>query len=173
MLKNQGATCYMNSLLQSLFCARYFRKVHRTICLWFGRLDLFRLYTNYPPNALTQQKAYPWPCNVYSTTSRLQISLLVSHFWPRRGSPTHDYEIIGAAELTKSFGWKSLDSFLQHDVQEFNRVLQDQLETKMKVRFVRLICASMHGGSVILGHCCRRGNPEVVRRQDEDLYQVR
>lgn len=34
--------------------------------------------------------------------------------------------------MTKSFGWKSLDSFLQHDVQEFNRVLQDKLETKMK-----------------------------------------
>lgn len=40
----------------------------------------------------------------------------------------------GTTELTKSFGWKSLDSFLQHDVQEFNRVLQDKLEAKMKVR---------------------------------------
>ena len=39
----------------------------------------------------------------------------------------------GTTELTKSFGWKSLDSFLQHDVQEFNRVLQDKLESKMKV----------------------------------------
>ncbi|TFY56142.1 hypothetical protein EVJ58_g7817 [Rhodofomes roseus] len=38
----------------------------------------------------------------------------------------------GTTELTKSFGWKSLDSFLQHDVQEFNRVLQDKLESKMK-----------------------------------------
>jgi len=26
-LKNQGATCYMNSLLQSLYCTNYFRKV--------------------------------------------------------------------------------------------------------------------------------------------------
>ena len=41
--------------------------------------------------------------------------------------------MVGTTELTKSFGWKSLDSFLQHDVQEFNRVLQDKLETKMKV----------------------------------------
>jgi hypothetical protein len=39
----------------------------------------------------------------------------------------------GTTELTKSFGWKSLDSFLQHDVQEFNRVLVDKLESKMKV----------------------------------------
>lgn len=39
----------------------------------------------------------------------------------------------GTTELTKSFGWKSFDSDQQHDVQEFNRVLQDKLETKMKV----------------------------------------
>lgn len=25
-LKNQGATCYMNSLFQSLYCTNYFRK---------------------------------------------------------------------------------------------------------------------------------------------------
>lgn len=41
---------------------------------------------------------------------------------------------VGTNELTKSFGWKSLDSFMQHDVQEFNRVLQEKLEGKMKVR---------------------------------------
>jgi ubiquitin carboxyl-terminal hydrolase 7 len=36
-------------------------------------------------------------------------------------------------ELTKSFGWDTYDSFLQHDVQELNRVLCEKLEDKMKV----------------------------------------
>ncbi|KAJ1554488.1 hypothetical protein HK405_004931 [Cladochytrium tenue] len=39
---------------------------------------------------------------------------------------------VGTTELTKSFGWDAVDSFMQHDVQEFNRVLQDNLESKMK-----------------------------------------
>lgn len=47
----------------------------------------------------------------------------------------------GTTELTKSFGWKSNDSFYQHDVQEFNRVLQDNLESKMKVGLFTLVVA--------------------------------
>ncbi|TDL18071.1 hypothetical protein BD410DRAFT_806893 [Rickenella mellea] len=60
-----------------------------------------------------------WHSNAYFTTSRHLTSQLVS----LRS---------GTTELTKSFDWKLLDSFLQHDVQEFNRVLQDRLESKMK-----------------------------------------
>lgn len=43
--------------------------------------------------------------------------------------------VLGTTELTKSFGWDSLEAFNQHDVQEFNRVLQENLESKMKVGF--------------------------------------
>jgi ubiquitin carboxyl-terminal hydrolase 7 len=39
---------------------------------------------------------------------------------------------VGTKKLTKSFGWESLDSFMQHDVQELCRVLLDNLESKMK-----------------------------------------
>ena len=44
-------------------------------------------------------------------------------------------------ELTKSFGWDTYDAFMQHDVQELNRVLQEKLEDKMKVSSPEPNCA--------------------------------
>ncbi|KAL1944539.1 hypothetical protein VTO73DRAFT_2969 [Trametes versicolor] len=97
-LKNQGATCYMNSLLQSLYCTRYFRKA-----------------------------VYQIPTEDDHPTESVALALQrVFYHLQTSDQP------VGTTELTKSFGWKSLDSFLQHDVQEFNRVLQDKLESKMK-----------------------------------------
>ncbi|TFK76518.1 cysteine proteinase [Pluteus cervinus] len=97
-LKNQGATCYMNSLLQSLFCTPYFRKA-----------------------------VYQIPTEDDHPTESVALALQrVFYHLQTSDQP------VGTTELTKSFGWKSLDSFLQHDVQEFNRVLQDTLESKMK-----------------------------------------
>ncbi|KAK7466969.1 ubiquitin-specific protease ubp15 [Stygiomarasmius scandens] len=97
-LKNQGATCYMNSLLQSLYCTRYFRKA-----------------------------VYQIPTEDDHPTESVSLALQrVFYHLQTSDQP------VGTTELTKSFGWKSLDSFLQHDVQEFNRVLQDKLESKMK-----------------------------------------
>jgi len=40
---------------------------------------------------------------------------------------------VATKDLTKSFGWDTYDSFMQHDVQELNRVLCEKLEDKMKV----------------------------------------
>ncbi|KAF9532244.1 hypothetical protein CPB83DRAFT_847503 [Crepidotus variabilis] len=97
-LKNQGATCYMNSLLQSFFCTRYFRRAVYQI---------------------------PTEDDLPTESVALALQRVFYHL------QTSD-QPVGTTELTKSFGWKSLDSFLQHDVQEFNRVLQDKLESKMK-----------------------------------------
>lgn len=47
---------------------------------------------------------------------------------------------VATKELTKSFGWDTYDSFMQHDVQELNRVLCEKLEDKMKV--CQLSCCS-------------------------------
>jgi ubiquitin carboxyl-terminal hydrolase 7 len=40
---------------------------------------------------------------------------------------------VSTNELTKSFGWDSTCNFMQEDVHEFNKVLMEALETKMKV----------------------------------------
>ncbi|TPX31523.1 hypothetical protein SmJEL517_g05139 [Synchytrium microbalum] len=97
-LHNQGATCYMNSLLQSLYFTNYFRKATYAI----------------PTDSDEPQKSIPL------ALQRVFYNLQFSD------------QPVGTIELTKSFGWDALDSFMQHDVQEFNRVLQDNLESKMK-----------------------------------------
>ncbi|KAF9113641.1 hypothetical protein BGX27_001116 [Mortierella sp. AM989] len=97
-LKNQGATCYMNSLLQSLFFTNYFRKA------------VFEI---------------PTEDDEPSKSVALALQRVFYQLSTSLGS-------VGTTELTKSFGWNSLESFMQHDVQEFNRVLQDNLEGKMK-----------------------------------------
>lgn len=59
---------------------------------------------------------------------------------------------VSTKDLTKSFGWGTYDAFMQHDVQELNRVLCEKLEDKMKVS-VRHgagsgACAAWVGGCV-------------------------
>ncbi|KAI9484595.1 cysteine proteinase [Zychaea mexicana] len=97
-LKNQGATCYMNSLFQSLYCTNFFRKA------------VYQIPTeNDDPNG-----------SIALSLQRLFYNL------------QFDSDSVGTLEVTRSFGWNSADAFMQHDVQEFNRVLQDALEVKMK-----------------------------------------
>nr|AAF01440.1 ubiquitin carboxyl-terminal hydrolase [Schizosaccharomyces pombe] len=97
-LKNQGATCYMNSLLQSLFFTNIFRKT------------VYKIPTD----------------NDDSRDSVAYALQRVFYNLEKQREP------VSTTELTRSFGWNSFDSFMQHDIQEFNRVLQDNLEKKMK-----------------------------------------
>ena len=45
---------------------------------------------------------------------------------------TSNGSAVSTEQLTKSFGWQSADAFMQHDVQEFCRVLLDNLDDTMK-----------------------------------------
>ncbi|KAL0459972.1 UNVERIFIED_CONTAM: Ubiquitin carboxyl-terminal hydrolase 13, partial [Sesamum latifolium] len=98
-LKNQGATCYMNSLLQMLFHIPYFRKV-----------------VYHMPTSVNDEPSTSMPMALQSLFYKLQ----------------HSERSVSTKDLTKSFGWDTQDAFLQHDVQEFNRVLCENLEEKMK-----------------------------------------
>ncbi|KAK1426169.1 hypothetical protein QVD17_14838 [Tagetes erecta] len=98
-LKNQGATCYMNSLLQTLYHIPYFRKA-----------------------------VYHMPTTENDMPSGSIPLALQSLFYKLQYNETS----VATKELTKSFGWDTYDSFMQHDVQELNRVLCEKLEDKMK-----------------------------------------
>ncbi|XP_010557963.1 PREDICTED: ubiquitin carboxyl-terminal hydrolase 12-like [Tarenaya hassleriana] len=98
-LKNQGATCYMNSLLQTLFHIPYFRKA-----------------------------VYHMPTTENDVPTASIPLALQSLFYKLQYNDTS----VATKELTKSFGWDTYDSFMQHDVQELNRVLCEKLEDKMK-----------------------------------------
>ncbi|KAG5377256.1 hypothetical protein IGI04_041852 [Brassica rapa subsp. trilocularis] len=98
-LKNQGATCYMNSLLQTLYHIPYFRKA-----------------------------VYHMPTTENDAPTASIPLALQSLFYKLQYNDTS----VATKELTKSFGWDTYDSFMQHDVQELNRVLSEKLEDKMK-----------------------------------------
>ncbi|WOH06257.1 hypothetical protein DCAR_0625680 [Daucus carota subsp. sativus] len=98
-LKNQGATCYMNSLLQFLYHIPYFRKA-----------------VYHMPTTENEIPSGSIPLALQTLFFKLQY---------------HDTSV-GTKELTKSFGWETCDSLMQHDVQELNRVLSEKLEQKMK-----------------------------------------
>ncbi|CAO0799162.1 unnamed protein product [Mucor circinelloides] len=96
-LYNQGATCYMNSLFQSLFFTNMFRK------------SVYQIPTE---NDNPQE-------SVALALQRLFFNLQFSD------------STVSTTEITQSFGWNSSESFMQHDVQEFNRILLELIERKM------------------------------------------
>lgn len=97
-LLNQGATCYMNSFVQSIFLTNEFRSAVYKI----------------PTENVSPTSSIPL------ALQRIFYKLETSQFPP------------STTEMTKSFGWDTAESFMQHDVQEFSRVLMDDLENKMK-----------------------------------------
>jgi ubiquitin carboxyl-terminal hydrolase 7 len=115
-LKNQGATCYMNSLLQTLFHIPYFRKA-----------------------------VYHMPTSVDDYDQKCLPLALQSLFYKVQFNP----HAVATKDLTRSFGWDSMDAFTQHDVQELNRVLCEKLEEKMKGTRVENTIQHLFEGHVV------------------------
>jgi ubiquitin C-terminal hydrolase len=96
-LNNEGTTCYINSLLQTLFFIPDFRKA------------VYEM-----PTSEKDEDRIP-----------LSLQLVFCHLQLEK-SPA------STRDLLRSFGWTSDQQYEQHDVQEFNCVLSDTLEKKMK-----------------------------------------
>lgn len=98
-LLNQGATCYLNSLVQALFHSRPFRQLVYAWC--------------YDESVHGAAEACI-PLQLQRLFARLQLS-------KRAATSTK--------ALTRSFGWTAADSFQQHDAQELLHLLVDALDS--------------------------------------------
>ncbi|XP_037093906.1 ubiquitin carboxyl-terminal hydrolase 7-like isoform X1 [Pollicipes pollicipes] len=135
-LKNQGATCYMNSLLQTLFFTNTIRKA-----------------------------VYKMPTENDDSSKSVALALQ-RVFYELQFSD----KPVGTKKLTKSFGWETMDSFMQHDVQEFLRVLLDKLETKMKGTCVEGVIPKLFEGKTI--SYCRCKHVDYQSSLTETYYDI-
>lgn len=101
----------MNSILQTLFFTNKLRKVTLNISLSRNLI----------------QAVYEMPTINDEADNNVALAMQRVFY-----DLQHSDRPVGTKKLTKSFGWDSLETFMQHDVQELCRVLLDNLETKMK-----------------------------------------
>ncbi|OQR77838.1 ubiquitin carboxyl-terminal hydrolase 7-like, partial [Tropilaelaps mercedesae] len=135
-LKNQGATCYMNSLLQTLYFTNKLRKA-----------------------------VYQMPTESDDSSKSVALALQrVFHELQFSDKP------VGTKKLTKSFGWETLDSFMQHDVQELCRVLLDNMESKMKATCVEGTIPKLFEGKMISYITCK--NVTYQSKRIEPFYDI-
>ena len=137
-LVNQGATCYLNSLLQCLYMLPDFRS---SIFQW--NYD-FKLHGS-EEMCLTRQ--------LQILFAELSLS---------------NKAAIATSNLTKSFGWSGVDSFIQQDIQECMTVIFDFICVQCQgSNLATLIHNNMHGrvkNALTCQNCCKtRGMSEAFR----------
>jgi ubiquitin carboxyl-terminal hydrolase 7 len=135
-LTNQGATCYMNSLLQTLYFTNDLRKA------------VYLMPTEHDDPI----KSVPF------ALQRVFYDLQFND------------KSVGTKKLTRSFGWETLDTFMQHDVQELCRVLMDNLENKMKSTKVEGTIPALFEGKMISYVKCKKIDYES--RRTEGFYDI-
>jgi ubiquitin carboxyl-terminal hydrolase 47 len=118
-LSNQGATCYLNSLLQTLFMTPEFR---RAIFTW-----------HYDRSKHTAEQ-HCIPLQLQRLFGQLALGKL---------------RAVDTVALTKSFGWEGSEVFQQQDVQELTRVLFDALEETFKGTEVENVIDQLYAGELI------------------------
>eukprot|EP00002_Diphylleia_rotans_P030205 TRINITY_DN6196_c0_g2_i12.p1 TRINITY_DN6196_c0_g2~~TRINITY_DN6196_c0_g2_i12.p1 ORF type:complete len:667 (+),score=115.83 TRINITY_DN6196_c0_g2_i12:210-2210(+) len=135
-LRNQGATCYMNSLLQAMYHTCSFRR-----------------------------SVYQIPISPEPTNKNIPYALQKVFYQLQTSNVSVDTK-----QLTSAFGWNDYESFTQHDVQELNRVLCDNLEQKMKGTSVEGFIPKLYEGKLYNYIKCI--NVSYESKREESFYDL-
>ncbi|XP_053219842.1 ubiquitin carboxyl-terminal hydrolase 40 isoform X2 [Podarcis raffonei] len=142
-IKNQGGTCYLNSLLQTLLFTPEFREALFSI----GPEELGSLEDNSKP----ESKVRIIPLQL----QRLFAQLLLL-----------DQHAASTTDLTDSFGWNSNEEMRQHDVQELNRILFSALETSLVGTSGHNLINQLYHGTVVNHIVCKECKNVSERQED-------
>ncbi|XP_028995909.1 ubiquitin carboxyl-terminal hydrolase 40 isoform X2 [Betta splendens] len=144
-IKNQGGTCYLNSLLQTLLFTPEFREELFSL----GPEEIGCLGDRDKPDS----KVRVIPLQL----QRLFASLLLV-----------DQQSASTADLTDSFGWNSSEGTNQHDVQELNRILFSALEHSLVGTGGSTFIQRLYHGTIANSIVCKEcGN--ISQRQEDFL----
>nr|XP_023498371.1 ubiquitin carboxyl-terminal hydrolase 40 isoform X3 [Equus caballus] len=142
-IRNQGGTCYLNSLLQTLHFTPEFREALFSL----GPEELGSLEDKDKPDA----KVRIIPLEL----QRLFAQLLLL-----------DQEAASTADLTDSFGWTSNEEMRQHDVQELNRILFSALETSLVGTSGHDLINRLYHGTIVNQIVCKECKNVSEKQED-------
>uniref|UniRef100_A0A452IHL8 Ubiquitin carboxyl-terminal hydrolase 40 n=1 Tax=Gopherus agassizii TaxID=38772 RepID=A0A452IHL8_9SAUR len=142
-IKNQGGTCYLNSLLQTLHFTPEFREALFSL----GPEELGSLEDINKPDI----KVRIIPLQL----QRLFAQLLLL-----------DQQAASTTDLTESFGWNSNEEMRQHDVQELNRILFSALETSLVGTSGHDLINRLYHGTVVNQIVCKECKNVSERQED-------
>ncbi|XP_042851625.1 ubiquitin carboxyl-terminal hydrolase 40 isoform X6 [Panthera tigris] len=142
-IRNQGGTCYLNSLLQTLHFTPEFREALFSL----GPEELGSFEDKDKPDA----KVRIIPLQL----QRMFAQLLLL-----------DQDAASTTDLTDSFGWTSDEEMRQHDVQELNRILFSALETSLVGTSGHDLINRLYHGTIVNQVVCKECKNVSEKQED-------
>ncbi|KAE8580597.1 hypothetical protein XENTR_v10024482 [Xenopus tropicalis] len=146
-LRNQGGTCYLNSLLQTLFFTPEFREALFAL----GPKELGSLEEKDTPDSRVRI--------IPLQLQRLFAQLLLL-----------DQQALSTTDLTESFGWNSSEETSQHDVQELNRILFSALESSLEGTSGHDLIKRLYHGTIV--NCIQCKECGYISERQEDFLDL-
>ncbi|MCJ8750146.1 hypothetical protein PDJAM_G00259220 [Pangasius djambal] len=142
-IRNQGSTCYLNSLLQTLLHTPEFREELFSL----GPEELGKLEDKDKPDA----KVRLIPLELQNLFARLLLL---------------DEQTTTTTALTESFGWTNNEEMAQQDVQELNRILFSALESSLVGTSGSSLIQRLYHGNLINIITCNECHSVSERQED-------